>query len=61
MIIDLLFQVAQSMAKSNKWNIPSYNTSFDSVDSFVEWMIENNPERKEEIREKLEQFKKLSL
>ena len=63
MLTEALFQIVLSMAKCYGYKVPSYNESlsFCDVDSFVDWMIKNNPERKEEIEKKFEQFKKLQL
>lgn len=57
MFTELLFQIVLSMAESNGWNVPSSGITFHNPDSFVDWMIENNPERKEEIEEKFEQLR----
>lgn len=55
MFTDLLFQMALSSAPAG-WKVPSsadMQTIID-VDSLVKWMIENNPERESEIRQKFE-------
>lgn len=55
MLTDLLFQIALATAPAG-WKVPSLEeaVSFGDIDSFVNWMIENNPEREGEIRQKFE-------
>ena len=62
MLTDLLFQIAISSAPAG-WKMPSLEEadSFGNIDSFVNWLIENNPEHTEEIRKKFEALKGLNL
>lgn len=62
MFTDLLFQIALSSAPA-EWKVPSLEeaVSFGDIDSFVNWIIENNPEHAEEIRMKFEAIKGLNL
>ena len=55
MFTDLLFQMALSSAPAG-WKVPSSADmqTINDVDSLVKWMIENNPEREGEIRQKFE-------
>ena len=55
MFTDLLFQMALSSAPAG-WKVPSSADmqTINDVDSLVKWMIENNPERESEIRQKFE-------
>lgn len=60
MLTDLLLQITLSSAPAD-WKLPTFEeiSSFSDVDSFVKWMIENNPEREGEIRQKFKTLKRL--